>query len=189
MFCIGGRGLYRYGVRRCIGIETRPLFVAWRLRGHRARSGRSRRRGLILVVRVLEQAVDEEREPHDHEETADADPLGHGAPGDANQHHEPEADAHQRHAGTAVPAGRTVAVALEDVHRPVEASGIDFGGRHQAPLDQRDSLAHLEFTDSRFAHGEHDDVRERADRADDRDQKGPRQLQVVQLRLQGTRLN
>src|SRR6266511_1519437 len=58
------------------------------------------------LVTVIEQAVQEEREANDDEEAADAD-RGRGAlPGEGDEHHETEPDAHQGDAGAAVAPGR-----------------------------------------------------------------------------------
>src|SRR6478672_7832516 len=95
------------------------LLVAGRLGGDWTARARPRRRRPILVPRMLEQAVDEERQAHDHEKPADADAFVHRAAGDADQHQQAESNADQGNAGAAMTAGGAVALAVEAIHRPI----------------------------------------------------------------------
>ena len=78
-------------------------------------------------------------------------PFVHAAAGDADQHHQAEADAHQDDAGAAVAPGRAVPRALVDEHGAIEAARVDFRRRHQASFDHRDPLADFELAHARLA--------------------------------------
>ncbi len=53
-------------------------------------------------VTALEETVDEKREPEEHEEPAHAQTDAPASASIAEHQHQPEADAHQRHAGAPV---------------------------------------------------------------------------------------
>src|SRR3954452_5775650 len=169
--------IYTDGMRVSVG-KLSLIVAGWFRCDWTARRGTWRPRP-IVVGRLIEQTVDEERQAHDHEEPADADALVHRAAGDADQHQQAEADAHQGDAGAAVTPGGAVAQAVVTVHRAIEPARVDLRRRHQPPFDQGDPLTHFELANARPAHRQHNDVREDADRADDRDEKGPGHLHVV----------
>src|SRR5207237_8104465 len=77
-----------------------------------------------------------------------ADAHGFALRADEPQHrHETEADGHDHDPAGAEPrSGVPVLDALDGVHPPLEAVRVDFRRRHHPPLDHRDALPDLQFS-------------------------------------------
>ena len=131
---------------------------------------------------AFNESVDQERQTHHHEESADADCRLGVFVRERDQHHQPESDAHQRDAGAAMAAATAGAVvvkftamrfhALEAPHRAIESWRIGFGGGDETALDHRDAFLDLELAHARARERFDDAVCECADDGDDRDREG-----------------
>ena len=110
----------------------------------------------MLLAGAIEQAVDEEGQPHDDQESADADRLACGAsPANAIRTIRPKptpisvTPARRWRPGgcayRAIPRGTP-----RSVHRRGRTARIDLRRRHQASFDHRDALADLELPHPRL---------------------------------------
>ena len=172
---LGFESHYRQGRAVSIRIERRIGGEPGRCQSWR-RGSTGPGRGPVGIGGSLpvEETVQEKRQSDDHEEPPDAK-GGRGAfAGERDEHHQPEADAHQRDARAAVAPGRADAVAIVAIHRPVEAVRIDLGRRHQPFFDHRDPLADFELAHARAGQRRDNSRGERPDNGDDRNEKRPR---------------
>src|SRR5439155_3687837 len=93
------RLVWNIGVSRCIK-QDGPVGGNGYASDSRTVRGRRRRR----LMPQLEQAVDQKRDAEDTEKTADCEAFI-GAAAETDQHHQADADANERDAGTPVPPG------------------------------------------------------------------------------------